>query len=154
MATLEEQRRALGTGMQARRGTGAQAEAARQALGRAMVASRTGASQLQDINGLQRPVSQPRTLRRIEPRGGLPAQKGRGNWVEPPVSPATSGGIASPLVEQDYAARLYWDERTVVSVDGLLSFRIKPIKEFTQLDANNLEVKQQFAQPIDPVPSP
>jgi hypothetical protein len=154
MATLEEQRRALGTGMQARRGTGAQAEAARQALGRAMVASRTGASQLQDINGLQRPAAQQRTLRRIEPRGGLPAQKGRGNWVEPPVSPATSGGIASPLVEQDYAARLYWDERTVVSVDGLLSFRIKPIKEFTQLDANNLEVKQQFAQPIDPVPSP
>ncbi|MDP2446586.1 hypothetical protein [Pseudomonas sp.] len=152
MSTLEQQRKAINEGMLAKRGTGAQMEAERQALGQAMVARRTGASQLQDINDLVRPVPQQRTLRRVEPRGSLPPQKGRGTYSPPPVVPSGGAGIASPLVEQDYAARLYWDERTVVSVDGLLSFRIKPIKEFTQLDANDLEVKQQFAAPIDPEP--
>lgn len=155
MSTLAEQRKAISDGMIARRGTGAQAQATRDAIGQAMVSRRTGASQLQDLNGLARPAQQQRTLRRIESRGGLPAQKGRGTWTEPAVVPSGGAGIASPLVEQDYNARQYWPEQTLVSVDGLLSFRIKPIKEFTQLDANTLEVKQQFAQPVaPPVPAP
>lgn len=154
MPSLEQQRKALNDNMTGRRGTGAQMEAERQALGQAMVARRTGASQLQDIHGLARPATQQRTLRRIEPRGSLAAQKGRGTWSAPALVPNAGTGIASPLIEQDYEARTYWDERTVVSVDGLLSFRIKPIKEFTQLDANDFEVKQQFAEPVDPVGPP
>ncbi|MDT4827639.1 hypothetical protein FQZ97_609920 [compost metagenome] len=76
-----------------------------------------------------------------------PATKGRGSWD--PNKPATGGGggIASPLTETAYADRTFWAERTILSSDGLLTFKVKPIKEITQADANDLEVKQVFADP-------
>ncbi|MBU1330868.1 MAG: hypothetical protein KJ884_15940 [Gammaproteobacteria bacterium] len=152
MATNADRRRAIGAANEkARRGLGQANEASRRALGDAMVERRTGQSQVDDINAVVRPATQRRTLPRTTSRGSLPAQKGRGNY-KAPAAAGTAGGIASPLIEQSYAAREYWPEQTVTSVDGLLSFRIKAIKSITQADANSAEVVQQFAQPVEPAP--
>lgn len=145
MATLEQQRRAIGAGITAaRKATG---EAERKAIGQAMIARRRGEQQVQDINAVVQQPRQRRQLSTIEPRGALGEQKGRGNYVPPRSAPGGGGGIASPLVEQDYGDRVYWSERTLTSVDGLFSFVIRPIREITQRDANDAVVQQQFAEP-------
>ena len=138
--SLEQQRRAVGTAMTASRGTGDQ-----------MAARRNGRKAVEDINSLVSPASQRKTLTTLDPRGRLEAKQGRGDYEEP----ATAGwvGIASPLTEADYATREYWAEKTITSSDGLLSFRIKPIKKIIQADANAAEVVQLFADP-NPVPAP
>src|SRR5690606_3883544 len=99
MSTLAKQRKAMRDQMRAERGTGSQMAAERRAIGDAMVARRRGEQQVDDLNAVVRPPAQRRALRRIEPRGGLPAQKGRGNYVPPRATPGAGGGIASPLVE-------------------------------------------------------
>ena len=139
-SSLEQQRRAVGTAMTASRGTGA-----------GMAARRRGQATVDDINSLVSPASQRKTLTTLDPRGRLEARQGRGDYEEP----ATAGGvgIASPLTEADYDTREYWDEKTITSSDGLLSFRIKPIKKIVQADANAAEVVQLFADP-SPVPAP
>ncbi|MCY1525631.1 hypothetical protein D9M68_606150 [compost metagenome] len=100
-----------------------------------------------DLNSLETQRRQIRELVTLERRGLRPATKGRGSWD--PNKPATGGGggIASPLTETAYADRTFWAERTILSSDGLLTFKVKPIKEITQADANDLEVKQVFADP-------
>lgn len=134
MATsLEQQRRAIGTAMTASRGTEA-----------SMASRRRGQATVDDINSLVKPPTASKQLPTLEPRGGVAAKQGRGDYQEPSTGTA---GIASPLTEADYSARQYWDEVTLVSSDGLLSFRIKPIKQITQADANDAEVVQIFADP-------
>ena len=140
MPSLEQQRRAIGTAMTARRGTGEQ-----------MAARRNGRKAVEDINSLVSPASQRKTLTALDPRGRLEAKQGRGDYEEPAT--AGGGGIASPLTEADYDTREYWAEKTITSSDGLLSFRIKPIKKIIQADANYSEVVQLFADP-DPAPAP
>lgn len=116
-----------------------------------MAARRRGQATVDDINSLVKlPTTKPK-LAPIEPRGGLAAKQGRGDYQEPEAS--TGGGIASPLTEADYDTREYWAEKTITSSDGLLSFRIKPIKKIIQADANAAEVVQLFADP-NPVPAP
>lgn len=138
MPSLEEQRRAIGTAMTASRGTGDQ-----------MAARRNGRKAVDDINSLVSPASQRKTLTTLDPRGRLEAKQGRGDYVEPVTG---GGGIASPLTELDYLDRLHWDERTITSSDGLLSFRVKPIKQITQQDDNGDEVLQRFAEPVEDSP--
>ena len=140
MSSLGQQRRAIGQAMTASRGTGDQ-----------MASRRNGRKAVEDINSLVSPASQRKTLTTLDPRGRLEAKQGRGDYEEP----ATAGGvgIASPLTEADYDDREYWDEKTITSSDGLLSFRIKPIKKIIQADANAAEVVQLFADP-SPVPTP
>jgi len=140
MPSLEQQRRAIGTAMTARRGTGDQ-----------MAARRNGRKSVEDINSLVSPASQRKTLTTLDPRGRLEARQGRGDYEEPAA--AGGVGIASPLTEADYDTREYWAEKTITSSDGLLSFRIKPIKKIIQADANDAEVVQLFADP-SPVPTP
>lgn len=150
MATLEQQRRATAAGITAaRQATG---EAERKAIGQGLIARRRGEQQVDDINAVVRPARQRRTLPALSPRGALGAQKGRGNYVPPRSQPGGGTGIASPLTETDYAAREYWPEQTLTSVDGLLSFRVRAIKKIVQEDANTFEVVQQFAQPPTEAP--
>jgi len=145
MATLEQERRAIGAGIAAaRQATG---EAERKAIGQAMIARRRGERHVADINAVVQQQRQRRQLSAVEPRGALGAQKGVGNYVPPRSAPSAGGGVASPLNETDYTAREYWTEQTVASSDGLLSFRVKAIKKIVQTDANSAEVVQQFAQP-------
>ena len=150
MPSLEQQRRAIGTAMTARRGTGDQM-AARRGTGEQMAARRNGRKAVEDINSLVSPASQRKTLTTLDPRGRLEAKQGRGDYEEPAA--AGGVGIASPLTEADYATREYWAEKTITSSDGLLSFRIKPIKKIIQTDDNYSEVVQLFAEP-DPAPAP
>lgn len=100
------------------------------------------------VNDLRRlvkaPTGEKKTLKPIEPKGRLDARKGRGDFREDQRAP---GGVASPLVEESYASRMYWGERTLTSVDGLLSFVFRPIRGVFQRDANNAVVEQQFAEP-------
>ncbi|MGN0925106.1 hypothetical protein [Ectopseudomonas mendocina] len=100
------------------------------------------------INDLRRlikaPAGEKTTLKPLEPKGAVEARKGRGDFREDQRSP---GGVASPLVEDDYDSRMYWSDRTLTSVDGLLSFVIRPIRGIFQRDANNAVVEQQFAEP-------
>ncbi len=125
-------------------------EQQRRAGGAAMAARRRGQATVDDINSLVSPASQRKTLTTLDPRGRLEAKQGRGDYVEP----TTGGvGIASPLTEADYDTREYWAEKTITSSDGLLSFRIKPIKKIIQTDDNYSEVVQLFADP-DPAPAP
>lgn len=101
-----------------------------------------------DLNALESSRRKSGGLLALERRGARVATKGRGNW-NPANVPSTGGGggIASPLTETSYAARLRWDAQTLGSVDGLLSFWLEPIKQVAQTDANGAEVIQQFAEP-------
>ncbi|MGQ7957690.1 hypothetical protein ACUTAF_08235 [Pseudomonas sp. SP16.1] len=133
-------RRASGDAMaKARRASGEAMAASRRAGGEAMVQRRTGAAEVADINAV---VSQPRqraTLRTVEPRGALPAQRGRGTYEAPAAS--TGGGIASPLTEQSVE---YWSAG-IPSTDGL--FVLPARKTWTFNDANGAEVVFDFPEP-------
>ncbi len=101
-----------------------------------------------DLRRLVKPsTGQSKTLGQVEPKGAQLAKKGRSNWDEHANPLPQGGGVASPLVEVSYESRERWPERTLSSVDGLLSFRLRPIKRTHQLDANQAEVVQQWAEP-------
>lgn len=147
---LGDERRASGRANEAGRRAGGQAmQDSRRAGDAAMRARRTGKSEVADLNALAQPVRQRRNLREIEPRGGLPATVGTGSYQAPPVGGRGGAGIASPLTETAYADRTYWNEVTMSSTDGLLSFSIKPIRAVIMKDANNAEVVQEFADPAE-----
>jgi hypothetical protein len=82
----------------------------------------------------------------------VPASRGTGTYKAPTSSGGTGAGIASPLTETSYTAREYWPEQTLLSSDGLLSFKVKPIKKIVQTDASTTpqEVVQLFAEPVTP----
>ncbi|MGF6694751.1 hypothetical protein M2318_004840 [Metapseudomonas resinovorans] len=145
---MEESRRAIGQNNEtARRAIGKNNEAARRGIGAAMEASRRGESLQRDLNSLEMAPRKRQALSRVEQRGARPVTRGRGTVNLVPASGGTGGGIASPLTETTYAARTFWPETILQSTDGLLSFKVKPIKEITQTDDNDLEVKQVFANP-------
>ncbi|QMV62780.1 hypothetical protein VUJ49_22690 [Pseudomonas berkeleyensis] len=101
-----------------------------------------------DLKRLVNPASgRGKALSPVEPKGAVAAKKGRGNWDDHANELPPSGGVASPLIEQDYNSRERWGARTLSSVDGLLSFRYRPIKQTHQVDANGAEVVNQWAEP-------
>ena len=131
MATNEAARRAIGTNN----------EAARRQIGSDMIERRTGRSQVDDINALVNQPRQRRSLPAVEPRGGVPAQVGTGNYTAPPAS--TGGGIASPLVEQP-GTREYYDSVLRPSTDGAVFFTVRATKKITMTDANGAEVVMEY----------
>lgn len=141
--TLAQQRAAIAAGVSATRAGTSAAE--RRAIGQRIVAERRGESVVEDLNRLITPTRQRRTLRTVPPVGAVPATRGRGTYVPPPAT--GGGGIASPLVEASYAEREWYAEKTITSSDGLLSFRMRGIKQLRMLDANDAEVLMQFAEP-------
>lgn len=144
MATNEELRRASGKAMEAaRRDSGKAMEANRRASGDAMTERRTGRAVTADINALATPPRTRKTLSTVEPRGALPAQRGRGEYTAP--STGGGGGIASPLVEQSYALREYWPNGEY-SNDGLLT--LPAAKKLVLTDADGAEVIINLASPV------
>lgn len=131
-----------------RRASGRAMEANRRAIDGAMRAARQSTFK-RDLNALESGATARRTgaLRSVEPRGGVPSSTARVDYT-PPASTGGGGGIASPLTEASYAAREYWPVEVLTSSDGLLTFRVKPIKKIVQADASSAEVVQQFAQPV------
>ena len=75
----------------------------------------------------------------------IPARSGTSLPIAKPV--ATGGGIASPLTETAYSARTWHAVKTIVSSDGLLHLRVKPIKAVTFTDANGATVVMDYKAP-------
>jgi hypothetical protein len=141
MATLADQRRAIRDGITAsRQATG---EAERKAIGKRLEAERRGTAVVEDLNRLQPPATQRRTLRPVPPLGALPASSGRGDY-KPPANTNPGGGIASPLTEPDYSAREWWPSG-LPSSDGL--FILPALKKVVLQDANSAEVIIEYAGP-------
>ena len=142
MATLAQQRAQIAAGMRAsRQGT---SEASRRATGEAMVSRRTGRNEVEDLNAVITQPRQRRTLRSVEPRGSVPAQVGRGNYTAPP---ATGGGLAWPLTEDDAETRVFWASQVISSADGLVAIQIKPLRTMMLRDANDSSGALSLAEP-------
>ena len=142
MATLADQRRAIAEGMRAsRQATG---EAERRATGEAMVRRRTGRDDVDDINAVVRQPRQRTALPTVAPRGSVPAQVGTGNYTAPP---ATGGGLAWPLTEDDAATRVFWSSQVISSADGLVAIQIKPLRTMMLRDANDSSGALSLAEP-------
>lgn len=98
---------------------------------------------------IERPPMPP-TLRREEPRGGIPSARGyaQSNY-QPGSSSSPGGGIASPLEEVSYSTRLY-HTNGIPSTDGLF---IYPLLSRLQLeDANGDPVEIYLAGTSAPTP--
>lgn len=150
MATLEEQRRASGQAMQdARRANGQRIEAERRAIGNRMIEERTGKSVADDINRLTAPPRQRKTLRTIQPVGGIAAGRGRADYKAPTNS--STAGIASPLTEKTkvVSGKTVPDNELwpagYPSSDGL--FMLPAWKTLNFTDANGAEVVFEYANP-------
>lgn len=139
MATLAQQRQAIAAGMAASRA--ATAEAERRGIGQRLVDERRGVKE--DLNSLEKSPRKNAQLPQLERRGTRQPATGVGSW-NPNRVPAASGGIASPLIEQPSTRELY-DEETLVSIDGLIAFRVRRVKKLHMLDSNNAEVVLEFA---------
>jgi len=141
MATLEQQRRAIGAANEAaRRGMGKGNEAARRGLGASLEAQRRGTSVIDDLNSVIVPAQQGRLLPALEPRGARPAVRGSADYTAPP---AGRGGIASPLKEVANTAT-YWPQG-FLSSDGLFVLPAARKRQFT--DANGDTVVIEFVDP-------
>ena len=89
---------------------------------------------------LQRLVHTPghaQALPELEPRGSLPAQRGRADYRG---GPATGGGIASPLTEVPNT-RQYDAPNPIKSTCGLYYLELRPTRGLTMTDANGATVK-------------
>lgn len=140
MSPGERERRAIQARNTAER-RGADNGAARRAGGQAMIDRRTGKAEVDDINALVSPPRQQRSLRTVEPRGALPAQRGTGAYVAPPAS---SGGIASPVTETPNT-RTFHESVIRTSMDGAVFFEVRAAKTVAMTDANGAEVVMEYA---------
>ncbi|MDN4148693.1 hypothetical protein QYE80_27210 [Pseudomonas tohonis] len=114
---------------------------------RSSVSSSRASTLKRDLNSLESSRRKVQELNTLERKGVRPATRGRGVWVEKAVG-GVGGGIASPLIETAYTDRQYHPDQTLVSTDGILSFKVKPIKQIKQADANDNEVIQILAAPV------
>ncbi len=147
MASLAEQRRAIGAGITASRQSTAGAE--RRAIGAAMEASRRGTLK-NDLNALETSPRKSGQLRTLERKGARPATSGVGVW-NPSRVPSSGAGIASPLIEKlavvegvSVPDREYWPNGLTTS-DGL--FVLPAMKTLNLIDANGADVQIQLADP-------
>lgn len=92
------------------------------------------------LNALLNP-RQRQPLKAVEPRGALPGRRVRADYA----AKATDGGIASPVVEQDYAQRQFWPGGTPSS-DGLLV--LPAWRRVVMTDANGAEHFFDYAEPL------
>ena len=140
----EASRRASGAAMEAsRRAGGAAMEASRRAGGAAMEERRRGKQLVDDINSLANPPANRKTLRTVDPVGGVPARRGSGVYQAPATS-GTGGGIASPLIEVPNSREFH---PTVLrpSTDGAVFFEVRVAKKVTMTDANGAQVVMEFS---------
>lgn len=82
------------------------------------------------------------TLPAPKPVSAIPSRTGIGR----PGGGAT-GSIAGPLNEISYAARERWPEVAVPSTDGILVWKVKPIKSVQFVDGNGSTLPVNYAQP-------
>lgn len=151
MATLAEQRRAIGSSMESsRRAIGQNNAAARRAIGSSMEAQRRGRGLVDDLNSVVTPTEQGRVLSTLDVRGSRSVSRGIADY-KPPASGSKGGGVASPFVEKTRAEgasqvpdRDYYPDG-MTSSDGLLI--LPAIKTLRMTDANGADVEFQLANP-------
>lgn len=107
----------------------------------------TGRDVVDTLGRLVRPQRERKTLRALDKKGALPAQRGKADWVQARPSGA-AGGVDWPLVEQSFAQREYWPEG-LLSSDGL--FMLPALKKVVLTDASGTAGEVHFAQPPDEV---
>lgn len=94
------------------------------------------------------PAPAPPTLRKEEPRGGIPAARG---YAERAYQPGAGGGgtagIASPLVEVPDTREYHTTVGRFYSNTYLIFAEVRPLKAITFTDSNGLPVRQEFALP-------
>jgi hypothetical protein len=108
---------------------------------------------------IDRPPTPP-TLRREEPRGGIPSARGYAQYnYQPGSSTGTGGGIASPLIEGAQAdadpespstpvlARESYPVQQLLSSDGLFVWEVTPPSKVTFRDANGEAAEFRLANP-------
>lgn len=146
--SLESERRAIGSNNEAaRRGIGQRMINDRAAIKAGISAARASTFKA-DLNALETAPRKQVTLTKRDAKGTRAATVGTGSYKAPATTGGTGGGIASPLTETSYASREYWGPQSIASVDGLLTFRVLPIKQLTQADADDVEIKQIYAEPV------
>lgn len=146
--SLESERRAIGSNNEAaRRGIGQRMINDRAAIKAGISAARASTFKA-DLNALESSPRKQVTLTKRDAKGTRAATVGTGSYKAPATTGGTGGGIASPLTETSYASREYWGPQSIPSVDGLLTFRVLPIKQLTQADADDVEIKQIYAEPV------
>lgn len=144
----QDERRAIGSNNEAaRRGIGQRMINDRAAIKAGISAARASTFKA-DLNALESSPRKQVTLTNREAKGTRAATVGTGIYKAPAATAGTGGGIASPLTETSYASREYWGPQSITSVDGLLTFRVLPIKQLTQADADDVEIKQIYAEPV------
>lgn len=144
---LGDERRAGGKAMEESRRAGGKAmEESRRAGGRAMEEQRRGASQLaDDINRLLVPPSTPRSLRKLEERGGVSPKSTTATNTPKPLN--AGGGIAGPLVETE-TPREYHPDVLVPTTDGLAWGRFPSVKKVFMADANAVEFSMEYRNDV------
>lgn len=146
--SLESERRAIGSNNEAaRRGIGQRMINDRAAIKAGISAARASTFKA-DLNALESSPRKQVTLTKRDAKGTRAATVGTGSYKAPATTGGTGGGIASPLTETSYASREYWGPQSITSVDGLLTFRVLPIKQLSQADADDVEIKQIYAEPV------
>jgi hypothetical protein len=147
MATLAEQRAAIGAGITANMDQGKRAAAERRAIGEAMVRRRTGRDDVDDINAVVAQPRQRRALPAVDARGSVPPQRGRGNYTAPPAG--SGGGVASPFTETP-GTRTYHETPIVIqSTDGSIFMAVKMPAIVTMTDANGAPAVFNYAEVVD-----
>lgn len=108
-----------------------------------------------DLASLNSERPQP-TLRREEPRGGIPSKRGYAEKNYQPGSGEGGAGIASPLTEgaggRLELARTYHPKRTLRSSDGLFVWEVAPVATIRFTDANGGAAEFRLAVPTEPDP--
>lgn len=144
--TMVDARRASGKSMaDDRRASGTAMAADRRQSGKDMASERraSGKAFRDDLRALADSETENRALPPARERPPMPAARGVATYTPPPVAPSTGGGIASPLIEVDFALREYHEEG-IRSSDGL--FTLPSIKKMVMRDANNEQVVLMFAE--------
>lgn len=103
-----------------------------------------GQQLVSDLRSLIKTTGEPRRLPVIAALGAEAGKRGTGTYKE---KASTTGGIASPLQEQSYAARTFYAPQLIESSDGLFTLRIEPLERLEMRDANEDKVALHFKAP-------
>jgi hypothetical protein len=79
-----------------------------------------------------------------KPVSAIPARSGVGT---PSGGGGGSGSIAGPLTETSFASRVLWAERNVPTTDGLLVFKLRPIRTVNFVDGASSPLAVNYADP-------
>jgi hypothetical protein len=84
----------------------------------------------------------------MKPRGAAGSEESAALYAGTTKASTGGGGIASPLVEQDYADRTFHPDVTLTSTDGLFTIKIKPVNNVKMVDANNAICEFKYKAPV------